>query len=47
MNKSSLVTLDVYNLGQGNVFTTGKNCLTEKLRLEFRGNKNMVFLVTT
>lgn len=44
ITKSSLVTLDIYNLGKGNVFVTGKNCIAEKLRLEFRGNNNMVIL---
>lgn len=44
ITKSPLVTLDVYNLGKGNVFITGKNCIAEKLRLEFRGNNNMVIL---
>lgn len=44
ITKSPLVTLDIYNLGKGNVFVTGKNCFAEKLRLEFRGNNNMVIL---
>lgn len=44
ITKSSLITLNIYNLGKGNVFVTGKNCMVEKLRLEFRGNNNMVIL---
>lgn len=44
VSKSPLVTLDIYNLGKGNVFITGKNCMANKLRLEFRGNNNMVIL---
>ena len=42
--KSPLVTLDIYNLGNGNVFITGKDCIANKLRLEFRGNNNVVIL---
>lgn len=44
ITKSPLVTLDIYNLGRGNVFITGKNCIVNRLRLEFRGNNNMVIL---
>ena len=44
VSKSPLVTLNIYNLGKGNVFITGKNCIANKIRLEFRGNNNMVIL---
>lgn len=44
IEKCALVTLDIYNIGKGNRFTTGKSCYAEKLRLEFRGNNNMVIL---
>jgi len=44
IDKSPLVSLDIYNLGKGNSFVTGKNCVVDKLRLEFRDNNNMVIL---
>lgn len=44
IRKSPLVSLDIYNLGKGNIFVTGKNCIADKLRLEFRGNNNIVIL---
>ena len=44
ISKSPLVSLDIYNLGKGNTFITGKNCIANKLRLEFRGNNNMIVL---
>lgn len=44
ITKSQLVTLDIYNFGKGNVFITGRNCIANNLRLEFRGNNNMVIL---
>lgn len=44
INKSPGVSIDVFNLGAGNSFITGKNCFAEKLKLEFRGNNNIVIL---
>lgn len=42
VRKSPLVTLDIYNIGKDNTFVTGRNCIADKLRLEFRGDNNMV-----
>lgn len=44
INKSPGVSIDVFNLGVGNCFKTGNNCFADKIRLEFRGNNNIVIL---
>ena len=44
ISKSPGVSIKVFNLGVGNSFKTGTNCYTDKMRLEFRGNNNMVIL---
>ena len=42
--KGKMVTLDIFNLGKGNVFISDKYCVAPKLRLEFRGNNNQIIL---
>lgn len=42
--KSPGVSIDVFNLGAGNCFKTGKNCFADRIKLEFRGNNNIVIM---
>ena len=44
VSKHSGTRLKVYNIGKGNSFTSGENCLIDRLGLKIQGNNNRIVI---